>query len=158
MLHHVQFLYCSRSFFFSSLINSLAPSHRPAVCLLSCSCAQFLLLSRCLIYPARFWKASNVAVRTHIPYSPTPVRSASISSGAGSFFALFSVALPAWKQCIFVSVMSQPSQYSTAKCSKLSNSILNNSLGMLSSPHAFPLDIWWKAVETSKSVIGLMNV
>ena len=57
MLHHVQFLYCSRSFcFFSSLINSLAPSHRSAVCLLSCSCAQFLLLSRCLIYPARFWK------------------------------------------------------------------------------------------------------
>ena len=35
---------------------------------------------------------------------------------------------------------------------------LSNSLGMLSGPHAFPLDIRWKAVETSKSVIGLMNV
>ena len=74
--------YCSRSFF-SSLINSLAPSHRSAVCLLGCSCALFLLLSRCLIYPARFWKGGNAAVRTHIPYSPTPVRSASIYSCAG---------------------------------------------------------------------------
>ena len=52
--------YSSRSFF-SSVINSLSPSHRSAVCLLSCSCALFLLLSRCLIYPARFWKGGNVA-------------------------------------------------------------------------------------------------
>ena len=77
---------------FSSLINSLAASHISAVCWLRCSFAPFLLLSRCLVLPtARFWKGGNEAVRTHIPYSPTPVRSAisRIYSVAGLFFSLF---------------------------------------------------------------------
>ena len=69
--------YCSRSFF---LFSHQQPSTLTSICsllaqLLMCSIFTAFSLSH---LPSSLLEGGNVAVRTHIPYSPTPVRSASI--------------------------------------------------------------------------------
>ena len=86
MLHHVQFPILLLLVF---LFCHQQPSALTSICsllvqLLMCSIFTAFSLSH---LPSSLLEGGIVAVRTHIPYSPTPVRSASIYSCAG--FSLF---------------------------------------------------------------------